>query len=327
MATLSQAFPLTAGARAGLLRGGGAALFVAWFSSLSAGCGDGLADRAYQGEPLLTVRGNVKGASDILPLDKPRLRLSVFWSPRGPRPGSFSDLIEQPSISAQSNVPFSFTLKIFDTPQAQHYTTKLDGTRFAIGTPLGYYDSNENGVHDSSEPILSSARSVLLYVPELLSAGQAPGGQPLTPGYYQATSGLACPPEPGEPPRPPEPQVPGADCSARMGAACSSNSDCGPGVCIRELIEPWPQGGCVLPDPLPAGCGSQGLVRISWTPAVEPGAMPRPTLTYWVKRCSQSSPCGRSFPYQCDIAYDACLPTLLVNMDISDSLTTPRFCR
>lgn len=294
---------------------------------LCAGCGDGLVDRAYQGEPLLTVRGNVKGTSDILPLENPSLRISVFWSPRGPGIASPSELVEQPSISAQSNVPFSFTLKIFDTPQAQHYTRTLDGTRFAIGMPLGYYDGNGNGSRDSSEPVLASAHALLLYVPQALSASQSPGGQALTPGYYQATNGLACPPDAGEPARPPDPIVPGNDCSAALGQACSSNSDCGPGVCVREHIEPWPQGGCVLPDPLPAGCGSTGVTRVSWTPPVEPGQPARPTVSYWVRRCSPDRSCGRSFPYQCDTAYGACLPTLLVNMNISDSLTTPRFCR
>ncbi|HNN92115.1 MAG TPA: hypothetical protein PKI03_07605 [Pseudomonadota bacterium] len=292
-----------------------------------AACGDGLADRDYQGEPLLTVRGNVKGASDILPLEEPLLRLSAFWSPRGPRVKSVAELIEQPSITAQSSVPFSFTLKVFDTPQAQHYTNLPGGSRFALGTLLGYYDRNRNLRRDSDEPILANAHSILLYLPQTLSENLSPGGKALAAGYYQAASALACPPEPGGVPLPPDPVIAGSDCSAALGQACSSNSDCGRGVCIRELLAPWPGGGCVLPDPLPAGCGSTGITRITWAAEAEAGKPASPPVTYWVKRCSTDRDCGRSFPYQCDVAYGACLPTGLVLMNLSDSLPAPQFCR
>lgn len=294
---------------------------------LPLGCGDGLIDSSFHGQPLLSLRGNVKGAADTLPLEQPLLRVSVFWSPRGARFSGFNDLVEQPAISTQSFVPFSFTLTVFDIPEAQHYSLQPDGSRFAIGTPLGYYDKNGNGRRDSSEPFLASGKNVLLYAPQLIPGGLSPLGQPVAAGYYQPYAALPCPPLPGSPPRPPDPQVTGNDCSAGVSQACSSNSDCGLGVCIRELLMPWPKGGCVLPDPLPAGCGSQGLSRITWSPPAERGQLAPPPVTYWVKRCAQDSDCGRSFPYQCDIAYGACLPTLLMTLDLSDSPPAPQFCR
>ena len=111
-------------------------------AALLLGCGDALVDRQFQGDPLITVRGNVMGSSDALPLENPLLRLSVWWSPLGLTLSDYSQLVEQPSITTQSSVPFSFTLNVFDTPAQAHFTQLPDGTRYAVGSLMGYYDSN-----------------------------------------------------------------------------------------------------------------------------------------------------------------------------------------
>jgi len=292
-------------------------------AALLLGCGDALVDRQFQGDPLITVRGNVMGSSDALPLENPLLRLSVWWSPLGLTLSDYSQLVEQPSITTQSSVPFSFTLNVFDTPAQAHFTQLPDGTRYAVGSLMGYYDSNGNARRDDSEPFLGSTRRLLLYAQQPLSVPQSPLGRALSPGYYLTSNSFVCPPSAGGPAMmPPMPQ-PGADCSQKLSAACTQDADCAPGICVREFVSPWPQGGCVLPDPLPAGCGTQGAVRVV-APAT--GALRR-DQTYWVKACASSNDCGRSFPYQCDASLGACLPTQIVNIDLSDSLPAPRWCR
>ncbi len=300
------------------LRARAAALCLA---GILPGCGDPLVDRLFQGDPLISVRGNVSGASDVLPLEKPLVRISAWWSPVGLQVSDYSQLVEQPSITTQSTVPFSFTLNVFDTPTL--FTQLPDGTRYAVGSLLGYYDQNENGHRDPGEPLLGNTRRVLLYAPQPLAISQSPLGRALKPGYYLTSNSFACPPSAGGPPPMPPPQPPGADCSQNLSQACTQNADCAPGICVRDFVSPWPQGGCVLPDPLPAGCSSRGAARVT-SPSMSD---PRRDMTYWVKACTSNEDCGRSFPYQCDASLAACLPTQIVTVSLSDSLPVPRWCR
>lgn len=292
------------------------------------GCGDALVDRTFFGEPLITVRGNVGGSSDALPLENPLLRVSVWWSPLGPSVTDYSQLIEQPSITTQSAVPFSFTLNVFDRPAAGHWTVLPDGTRYALGTMLGFYDENGNGRRDEPERLLGSTRRLLLYTEQPLNLHQSPVGLALQPGYYLTSNSFACPPTSdgmSTQPPPPPPMQPGQDCSQGLSQACTQDSDCSPGICVRDFVAPWPQGGCVLPDPLPEGCSPQGAVRVV-SPASANATMRR-DVAYWVKACASSADCGRSFPYQCDASLGACLPTQVVVVTLSDSLPAPRWCR
>lgn len=287
------------------------------------GCGDPLVDRQFRGDPLITIRGNVMGSSDALPLDRPLLRLSVWWSPVGLSIRSHSELVEQPSISTQSTVPFSFTLNVFDQPAQGHWTAQPDGSRYAIGTLMGYYDQNDNGRRDNDEAFLANTRRLLLYAPQPLAISQSPLGRALDPGYYLTSNSFVCPPSAEGPPPSPPPMKSGQDCSLRVGQACTQDTDCAPGICIRDFVSPWPQGGCVLPDPLPAACSSQGVVRVVSADANEMRRSP----SFWVKACARSDDCGRAFPYQCDASLGACLPTQVVTATLSDSLPSPRWCR
>jgi hypothetical protein len=298
-----------------------ATLFVG--AALLGGCGDPLVDRRYLGEPLLTVRGNVTGSSDALPLADPLLRISVWWSPEGLALTDHSKLLEQPSIATQSTVPFSFTLNVFDIPTSAYFSQVSDGVRYAVGSLMGYYDGNGNAHRDENEPFLGSTRRLLWYAPQAVPADQSPIGRALASGYAQTSTSFACPPSVGGSFPPPPPAPSGADCSQKLGAACTQDTDCAPGICIRDFVAPWPQGGCVLPDPLPAGCGPQGAMRVTAQATMDP----RRDLTYWVKACASSEDCGRSFPYQCDVSLGACLPTGVVTISLSDSLPAPRWCR
>lgn len=285
-------------------------------------CGDGLADAQYRGTPLITLRGNVQGASESLDPDNPLIRLSVWWSPQGPRSFEVGQLIEQSSIATESTVPFSFTLNVFDAPGVQHQVVQSDGSRYAIGALHAYRDTDGNGRHDSGELFAgSSPARVLIYAPKELSAAASPTGQRLQGGYSLVSTPIDCPPAPGVPRMPqPAPPTVGTDCTRQLGQPCTADSDCSPGVCVRDFMAPWPGGGCALPDPLPAGCAAVGAQHVA-------GGTRDGFASYWLKGCATHSDCGRSFPYQCDASVGACLPTQIMVVELADPPPSKPWCR
>lgn len=292
-------------------RGAGALAVV-----LAGGCGDALVDSAYRGTVLFSFTGNVMGATDAVSAGEP-IRIAVFWSPQGPRTMGTEGLVEQPSASQQAVLPFSFTLNLFDTPPAAQIFTPQDGGPYAIAQLLGYPDRNHSGRRDGDEPIVAASSSrALLYAPSALAADRSPTGQAIPAGYHLIVASIPCGPRPPTPPPTPS----GASCPVSLGQSCSADAQCAPGVCIRDFLAPWPLGGCALADPPPMGCGPPSAVRVA-----QPG--PMPTTTYWLKACTTDADCERPFPYQCDLALGACVPTHSLLMQIGDPPMIAPWCR
>ena len=295
-------------------------LFMLLGAVLAAGCGDPLVDDGYRGPVLFTLRGNVTGSSDVLALNTP-VRIAVFWSPRGPKTMATEGLVEQPSASQQAELPFSFTLNLFDAAPSDLFYQPTDGRpAYAIAQLLGYPDLNGNGRHDDDEPfVAASADRAVIYASSALAANQSPTGQPIPAGYHLIYSSIPC----GPLPKPMPPPPPGMTCTVPLGSQCSSDAQCAPGVCLKNFLSPWPQGGCGMNDPPPPGCGPPQAIRIS--PA---GTRPMMSGTnYWLQSCTTDADCGRDFPYQCDLSLGACTPTRILVMQVGDPPMVAPWCR
>ncbi len=285
-------------------------------AALCCSCGDALVDNAYRGTILFNFTGNVMGATDAVDSGEP-IRIAVFWSSKGLRTMGTENLVEQPAAAQQAIIPFSFTLNLFDTPPAAQIYKPQEGGAFAIGQLFGYPDRNHNGQRDLDEPIVAASSSrALLYAPEALALEKSPTGLPVPAGYHLIFASIPCGPRPQMPP----PAPTSGGCPASLGQPCSTDAQCAPGVCIRDFLAPWPLGGCGLSDPPPADCGSPQVARVA-----QPG--PAPTPTYWVKSCTTDADCGRAFPYQCDLALGACLPTRSLLMQVGDPPMIAPWCR
>lgn len=289
---------------------------VALGAVLAAGCGDALVDAAYRGNVLFSFTGNVMGSTDAVESGE-AIRIAVFWSSQGPRAMGTQDLVEQPSAAQQARLPFSFTLNLFDTPPAAQLFTPAGGSPYALGQLFGYPDRNHNGQRDSEEPIVAASSSrALLYASETMSQDKSPTGQAIPGGFHLIFASIPCGPKPQQPP----PAPTNSGCPASLGQPCTSDEQCAPGVCIRDFLAPWPLGGCVLADPPPADCGPPRVMRVA-----QPG--PMATQVYWIKSCMSDADCGRPFPYQCDLALGACLPTRSLLMELGDPPMIAPWCR
>jgi hypothetical protein len=286
---------------------------LGWLVAAAAGCGDALVDTDYRGTPLFTIEGTVIGASDLLNRQTP-LNVALFFSPSGPQTTDPAALSEQPGTALMAQLPRSFTLNLFDPPGAAQLVRNPDGSSYAIGKLLAYIDYDGNGRRDGADRVIGgSPQRALLYAPQPLRPEQSPSGLPLQPGFSLVTLPLSCRPSP--PPPPPS----GKDCSQRLGQPCASDAQCGVGVCLRNFGDLWPQGACALPDPLPAGCAAIGAVRVpDWSGG---------STAYWVKSCNADADCQRPPPYQCDMAFRACLPTSLNLVMVADPPPPLAFCR
>lgn len=294
---------------------GAAALAALW----AAGCGDPLVDDEYRGTVLFSLQGNVMGASDNLTASA-QVRIAVFWSPSGPAAMGTTDLVEQAGAAQQDTVPFSFTLNLFDSAPKDLIYTPADHSRgsYAIAQLLGYPDLNNNQRRDANEPVVAaSASRAVLYAPTPLTAAQSPTGVAIAAGYHLIFSSIPC----GPPPIPMPPAPPGMTCTVPFGARCSSDAQCAPGICLKDFLSPWPQGGCVATDPPPPGCGPPVATRVS------PPGQPMGGSTYWLKSCVTDADCGRDYPYQCDVAFGACMPTRILLMTIGDPPMVAPWCR
>jgi hypothetical protein len=297
-------------------------------AALAAGCGDGIAGGDYQGDPLVTLRGNVMGSADLVDTAHPSVRIAVFFSPGGPRVTDLNAYVEQPATARVAEVPFSFTINVFDPPGPEHlYTVPGTSTSYAIGQLLAYSDRNANNKRDSDEPIIGvTAARAILYTAQPLPAEVSPTGRLLPAGYSLVSLPLACMPAA------PTQSAPagGPGCMASLSQPCSTDADCGVGKCTKFFMDPWPQGGCVLPDPPPPGCPPASAVRVvDMRPPMSGMTMGPPMGTaYWVAGCNSNDDCGRDGPpYQCDMSVRGCLPTALTLVTLDNSPQVAPYCQ
>lgn len=277
---------------------------------LLAACGDALVGGDYRGTPLVSFRGSVVGSSNELDLKDNRARVSLFFATGGPRTFAHADLTEQVGATHLAELPFAFTINVFDPPPPSLLYTEPDGTRYGIGTFLAYADKDKDGRNNGTEKVIGSTRArVILYAPTELPAERSPTGSLLPAGYHLVTPPLAC----GRQRQGmvlPRCEVPA------LGQRCTTDGDCGAGICVKDSMFPWPQGACVLPNPPPNGCVPEGAVFL-------PGMKD----SFWIKGCTTSADCGRPFPYQCDQSFRGCMPTALLSVIVSGMPEAPPFCR
>ena len=276
-------------------------------------CGDTLVDANYSGAPRFTLQGVVHGLSEP-PLDSGDLvTTALFWSPQWPTARDYDDLVEQLGTASAAPVPRPYVMNLFDAPGPQHLYTAPSGASYALGRVLAYLDTNHNGRRDPSEQVLGASQGFgVLYVPQALTAGDSPTGRALSAGWQSFLLPLQCP---GGVPGPKPGPVADGDCGVPLGAPCSSDGECGGGVCLGELIIPLPHRMCVIPEPPPNGCRQRGAVLISRGPGQD----------YWAQGCASSAECTRGHPYQCDARLQACFPSAGVNVSLNETSLRP-FC-
>lgn len=286
---------------------------------LGAACGDALVDERYQGTPRVVLRGSVEGRSEIVTGEQPEVNVALFWiSDANAREAR---LLEQEGTSRGVEYSRPFTLKVFDEPGEAHFLRWPFEARVAVARLGAYRDENGNGRRDETEPLLGGSEPrLVLRAPQALSAAESPTGGAVEAGWYVVSAPLECPPPPGSPP-PPEapPPVPEGECGVPLGAPCTMDAQCGPGVCLRDFVGPWPGGACAIPEPPPSGCRQRGSVLLR--------DIEYPERAFWINACERSADCGRGFPYQCDLQLRGCRATGEVPVQLSDSAPSRVICR
>ena len=283
-------------------------------------CGDSLVDDAYSGTPLFTVPGSVTGTSEHVGTEHPDVSVAVFWSLRGMLPGEQDELVEQAGTAIRAEYYRNFEVRIFDEPGAGHLVTRPSGKKVGVAWLGAYQDANGNRRRDATEPLIGgSPGRVLIRAPQPLSAEDSPTGAPLTEGWHFVSTPLDCKP-PGGPPPPDAPPVADGDCGVPLGIGCRVDAECGAnGVCIHELVGPWPGGACVIAEPPPSGCRQRGSVLFR--------VPDEPTKAYWLKSCNVTADCGREPPYQCDQQLRACRPTANIAVEMNDHGPPRTYCK
>lgn len=283
-------------------------------------CGDALVDERYSGPPVFTVPGSVAGNSEYVGAEHPEVSVAIFWSLRGMLAGDTDVLVEQPGTAVRAEYYRNFELRIFDEPGSEHLFTRPSGAKVGVAWLGAYQDANGNGRRDDTEPLIGgSPGRVLVRNPEPLSAADSPTGAPLAAGWHFVSTPLDCKPA-GGPPPPDAPPEANGDCGVPLGISCRVDAECGAnGVCIHELVGPWPGGACVIPEPPPSGCRQRGSVLLR-TPD-------EASKAFWLKSCQVNADCGRERPYQCDQQLRACRPTANISVEMNDHGPPRTYCR
>jgi hypothetical protein len=277
---------------------------------LATACGTPLVDTSYRGVPLLTVRGQVFGSSNVVDVNDPTVRLALFWVAGGLDGGTFDNASEQVDTGVTTQVPAPFVMNIFSMPRSTQLISQSDG-KYGIAHVFAYVDANRNGKRDDGEPIVGTEGGhIILAAIDDLTADESPTGTIVTKGLHIVTMPLACVPQTAG-------VVGGTTCGVPLGQPCMFNADCGEGTCLQTFIQPWPSGGCGLAyDPM-ASCQPTGAVVIHG-----PGGM-----SYWIEACKTDADCKRGFPYVCDLSANACLPSGNMSVQVSDDLLSGSLCK
>jgi hypothetical protein len=132
--------------------------------ALLVGCGDGLVDGDYRGEPLLKIQGSVITDSSPEELDWPdgELRISLHWAQWSGESGFGS--YDSDDLETITSFPARYELNVYQPPpQEARFSPHWAGDReIAVGTPLLYVDRNDNFLWDSEdEPMVGGSYDVV----------------------------------------------------------------------------------------------------------------------------------------------------------------------
>ncbi|MEZ4434265.1 MAG: hypothetical protein R3F65_17815 [bacterium] len=299
------------------------------------GCGDGLLDDGYRGEPRFTYAGQM-ATSGAEPIYTHPLRAGIFWLPYDPtalfaegseatyidrfeRLGLPADkrLVEQRSIAVAVAFPGYFELNVFgDPPPAAH----VAANGVSYGVLLIYEDRDESGAFDDGE-LAGGGPSQMVYFarrPMTLDDPANPLERDVSPGYGLIELPLRC-----GAPLPDYPLDP--DVNARVGAACAGEGDpiCGgAGVCLLEDFEgPLPGGYCVLPiSALPEREADRAPAGLTLVETENGGD----ELEAWYRACNSSADCRPGYTCQLDVCLPDQLSSLLLDRAIEIEATCAR---
>jgi hypothetical protein len=281
----------------------------------AAGCGDPLVDGGYGGVPRFTMIGRFLGAYPGIEPSAPGIRGALFWNLGGTAPiASLDELVEQWGSGHQLPFPGTIDWPVFELPGPEYLAAAPGGAAYALGVPLVYLDVDGSRLREPVEQVVARTEDVaLLYAPQPLAPEDSPTGIAAPAGFSMVTAPFPCG-------RPPPPAATG-DCGVALGAPCQVDADCGgvAGVCLRDGPWPAPGGMCAIPEPSLDGCRPPGGAL-----AVDPRDSGR---AFWLQACRAHEDCGRGRPFQCDVAFGACLPTGDVRFKGDDHLRQlPGFC-
>ena len=159
--------------------------------SLLAGCGDGLTDGTFPGDPLITLSGFIQdqtplGSDDdddtTARLPRSPIKVAIFWS-QGGLSGAGSEVsgVEQQAI-ARSIFPAEFTLSIYSPPHPSVLFDAAGSGKLALGMLVAYADTDRDGLYDkNTDRVIGGARgSAVIYSPE---GGSDPQYGPFDAGF------------------------------------------------------------------------------------------------------------------------------------------------
>ena len=169
------------------------------YAAVLAGCGDGLVNSAYRGEPILRLEGALISIGPGAPnTGDAEILVSVFWNRSiNTTP---PDFIEQTSVSTAIRFPQGFELRVFEPPLDEHFL--VDDTRVAVGMLLLYADMDGNGSFTQGRDIVmgGNGQSGLAYATEAIPKASSPTGTDLPIGFSLLKLPLGyCLKEPAQP--------------------------------------------------------------------------------------------------------------------------------
>jgi hypothetical protein len=288
---------------------------IAILSTLSA-CGDALVDTNYRGTSLLTFEGQVRYATSHFPKREYNIRLSVFWSPEGPKSDK-DRMVEQPSASILIDFPSAFQISLYQPPESKHFM--IDHPKVAIGRIMLYDErDNEKGYKKKKDDFVGGAVSKgIVYASEFVPAGESGLGLALEPGFHLVNLPMNCGEVDGPTPEP-------SDCGKTLGDPCTvqtAESDCGPAaLCIPDGDSPYhlPGGYCVV-DHAAQDCNPKNGRLLEWYIDGEHKQL-------YFQACSDQSMCRQGEGYVCDSFHLACLPDPLVQLELDPFFTPAMLC-
>lgn len=131
------------------------------------GCGDGLYDATYAGEPLFEISGVVRYETDEeLPTDT--LDVTIAWGMLASEEQAYESLVE-----VETAFPGRYSLRVFAPPPDETLQASDAGIGIAFGVPLLVLRDT-----DPPEPVGGSSTFILIYVESEIVP---PDDAPLTP--------------------------------------------------------------------------------------------------------------------------------------------------
>jgi hypothetical protein len=282
---------------------------IALMVAISA-CGDALVTKDYRGDPIFTIEGRV---TDIRYEFEPgeQLQASIFWSLEGDTTVDPALLVEQTAVAVRVTFPSAFRINIFDTPDPVLVSSGRD---YWLGEIMVYEDEDGNGRFSPGELRGGASYSALLYATRDLAREESPTGQALPAGFTIVNLPLPC-----EAVEPIDPAPGGGECGVTIGASCSTDADCGTGVCLdSDGYITFPGGYCSLSEQSACVPANSSIGYFYIPPESEE------VVGFYYAGCMSNRDCREG--YECFIYANACLPKLPVFIDIFPDFTYLPLC-